>query len=41
MNTPTTPQQARPASYTEYLHRQLFSDFQEPPVALTAHRPRR
>lgn len=41
MNTSTPPQKPRPTSYTELLHRRLFSDFQEPPVALTEHRPRR
>lgn len=41
MNTSNSPQEPRPPSYTEYLHRRLFSDFQEPPVALTEHRTRR
>ncbi len=35
MNTSNSPQTPRLTSYTEYLHRKLFSDFQEPPVALT------
>ncbi|MFZ2173534.1 MAG: hypothetical protein WAW17_05750 [Rhodococcus sp. (in: high G+C Gram-positive bacteria)] len=34
MNTPTQQAHPRPASYTEILHRQLFSDHPEPPVPL-------
>lgn len=41
MNTSNSPQKPRPTSYTEDLHRRLFSDFQVPPVALTEQRPRR
>lgn len=41
MNTTASNPAPRPSSYTEQIHRNLFSDFQEPPIALTESRPRR
>ena len=34
MNQPAQQARPRPASFTEIIHRALFSDFQEPPTAL-------
>lgn len=41
MNTTASNPAPRPSSYTEQIHRNLFSDFQEPPIAQTESRPRR
>ncbi|WP_261949408.1 hypothetical protein [Rhodococcus sp. T9N] len=41
MNTSAPDHTPRPDSYTEKIHRKLFSDFQEPPTALTESQARR
>ncbi len=41
MNQPAQQIRPRPASVTEILHRELFSDFQEPPAALFETSPDR
>jgi hypothetical protein len=41
VNSDLSNQRPRPASYTELVHRELFSDFEEPPLALIELRPRR
>lgn len=41
MNQPAQQNRPRPASVTEMIHRELFSDFQEPPTALFETSPDR
>ena len=41
MNQPAQQIRPRPASVTEMIHRDLFSDFQEPPTALFETSPAR